>query len=104
MTRTDGLARLELVLRRQSLRRNRTSSIARPMMHSNDCRAYYPDYVPVLTFPRFPDTNTTSTAEYAAVAAKIASRLALVVTLSPTVNATIKTITRASLAFGLATK
>jgi hypothetical protein len=55
-------------------------------------------------FARSPETNTTSTAEYAAVAAKMASWLALVDTLGPRAKIKMKQITRISRAFGLVTK
>lgn len=55
-------------------------------------------------FARSPETNTTSTAAYAAVAAKIASRFALVVTLRPSAKKTMKVITSARRALGFVTK
>jgi len=53
---------------------------------------------------RSPETNTTSTAEYAAVAAKIASRLALVETLKPRAKIKMKQMTRINRAFLFVTK
>jgi hypothetical protein len=55
-------------------------------------------------FAKFPETNTTKTAAYAAVAAKIASRFALVVTLSPSAKKMMKVMTRARRALGFVTK
>lgn len=57
-----------------------------------------------MAFARSPETNTTSTAEYAAVAAKIASRFALVVALRPIAKATMNIIVNARRALGLVTK
>lgn len=59
---------------------------------------------PQLALARSPETKTTRTAEYAAVAAKIASRFALVEMLSPRAKVRINTMTSASRAFGLVTK
>ena len=53
---------------------------------------------------RSPETNTTSTAEYAAVAANIASRLALVDTLRPSAKIKMKQMTSARRALGSVTK
>lgn len=57
-----------------------------------------------LAFARSPETNTTRTAAYAAVAAKIASRFALVVTLRPSAKKTMKVMTSAKRALGFVTK
>jgi hypothetical protein len=61
-------------------------------------------YLAHFAFARSPETNTTRTAAYAAVAAKIASRFALVVTLRPSEKKTIKVMTSAKRALGFVTK
>ena len=55
-------------------------------------------------FARSPETKTTSTAAYAAVAAKIASLFALVVTLNPSAKNTMNVMTSAKRALGFVTK
>jgi hypothetical protein len=53
---------------------------------------------------RSPETNTTNTAAYAAVPAKIASRFALVVMLRPNAKKIMKVMTSARRALGSVTK
>lgn len=60
-------------------------------------------FSPVLALPRSPNTNTTITAVYAAVAAKMESRAAPVETFSPTASTTMKAMTRSSLTSGSVT-
>lgn len=59
---------------------------------------------PHFALAKSPETNTTSTAAYAAVAAKIASRFALVVTLNPSAKKMMKVMTSARRALGFVTK
>lgn len=66
-------------------------------------RAHYWDEL-ALALPRLPETKTTSTAAYAAVAAKILSRVAAVERLKPRAKSTMKLMTRASRASGFVTK
>jgi hypothetical protein len=73
----------------------------KPSIHLPElCFLPWPHFV----FAKSPETNTTNTAAYAAVPAKMASRFALVVTLKSRANKTIKVITSASRAFGFVTK
>lgn len=59
---------------------------------------------PPPTSPRFPDTNTTSTAEYVAVATKMLSRLTPVDKPRPVANSMMNVIAIPSLALGLPVK
>lgn len=55
-------------------------------------------------FPKSPDTKTTNTAEYAAVAAKMLSRLALVLIRMPTAKRMMNMISNPSRESGSCTK
>jgi hypothetical protein len=73
----------------------------KPSVHlAEPCFLPWPHFV----FAKSPETNTTNTAAYAAVPAKIASRFALVVTLRPRAKKIMKVMTSARRALGSVTK
>jgi hypothetical protein len=73
----------------------------KPSIHLPElCFLPWPHFV----FAKSPETNTTNTAAYAAVPAKMASRFALVVTLRPSAKKIMKVMTSARRAFGFVTK
>jgi hypothetical protein len=87
---------LDVDLHQSSALRQTTPS--RRLLNSNFCSGCH------FVLAKSPETNTTRTAAYAAVPAKMPSRFALVVTLRPSAKKIMKVMTSARRALGLVTK